>query len=60
MAIQVSIKSVYGKETIYPVCEKAKIFASLVEQSTLTRTDISRIKALGFVVEVVPNSPAVL
>lgn len=53
MKIQVSIKSVYGQEKIYPVCKNAKLFAELVGQKTLTRSDISKIKMLGYEVEVV-------
>ena len=53
MKIQVAIKHVYGKETIYPICEKAKILAQLVNQKTLTKKDIEKIKALGFVIEIV-------
>ena len=55
MVIQVRVKNVYGNETIYPVCDKAKTFAAMVKQSTLTRTDIKHIKALGFAVEVVTD-----
>lgn len=51
--IKVEVKNVYGKETIYPSCEYAKIFASLVGQKTLTRGDILKIKQLGYNVEVV-------
>lgn len=52
MEITVEIKNVYGNTTIYPVCEKAKIFASMVGQKTLTSRDIEHIKKLGFEVEV--------
>jgi hypothetical protein len=53
MIIQVKIRNVYGNELIYPVCSKAKIFASLKSQSTLTAYDIRLIKALGYTIEVV-------
>ena len=53
LKIKVQIKHVYGNETIYPVCEKAKIFAQMVNQRTLTRRDIQYIKQLGYAVEVV-------
>ena len=58
MKIQVTIKNVYGKETIYPICEQAKIFAGLVRQRTLTRKDIEKIKALGFAIEIVHQDPS--
>ncbi len=53
MVIQVKIKNVYGNETIYPVCDKAKIFARMVGQKSLTMTEIQNIKALGYTVQVV-------
>lgn len=53
MTIQVMIKNVYGNETVYPACEKAKIFASMVGQKTLTHADLSSIKALGYTIQVV-------
>jgi hypothetical protein len=55
MKIQVTIKNVYGNETIYPACDKAKLFASMLGQKTLTRADISRIKQLGFEIEVITD-----
>lgn len=60
MTIQVQIKSIYGNEVIYPVCDKAKTLASLVNQKTLTKRDIEHIKALGFTVQVVQAQPATL
>ena len=46
--ITVSVKSVYGRQTIYPVCEQAKLLASLTGNKTLSQADISTIKALGY------------
>lgn len=56
MTITVTIKNVYGTETIYPVCEKAKIFADLAGTRTLTRCAIERIKRLGYAVTVQPQT----
>lgn len=53
MKITVEIKSVYGTQTIYPVCNKAKLFASMVGQKTLTMANIGWIKQLGYEVEVI-------
>lgn len=50
--ITVSIKSVYGNQTIYPICDKARIFATMLGQKTLTAHDIANIKRLGFSVKV--------
>lgn len=52
MKIIVQIKNVYGTNLVYPVCEHAKTFAKLVNQATLTPTDIGLIKSLGYTVEV--------
>lgn len=57
MKIQVEIKNIYGRETIYPMCDKAKTFASLVGQKTLTTRDINLIKQLGYSVEVTHSQP---
>ena len=54
--IQVRIKSVYGVDKVYPVCEKAKAFAKLAGQITLTHKEISIIKELGFTINVVTEA----
>lgn len=51
MKIQVTVKSTYGTERIYPVCESAKLFASLIGSTTLPPRTIDLIKRLGFEVE---------
>jgi hypothetical protein len=60
MTIQVTIKNVYGNQTIYPICEKAKIFANIKGQKTLTAADINHIKMLGYTVQVVSQNAGVL
>ena len=57
MKIQVQLKQSYGRDLIYPVCDKAKAFAALVGQKTLTDQDIKIItKSLGFELEWIPGS----
>ena len=51
MSIQVKVKQVYGKETIYPICNKAILFAKMVGQKTLTRDNLKVIKDLGYTIE---------
>ena len=50
MEITVKIKSVYGTDKVYPVCDRAKMFASIAGTTTLTEYTISNIKALGFMI----------
>jgi len=52
MKITVKIKNVYGNETIYPVCNIAKIFADMTDKKTLTPSVIRSINKLGYVIEV--------
>lgn len=60
MTIKVEIKTVYGVDKIYPVCDKATLFARLAGQCTLTKRNINDIKELGYTVEVVSNKPSTL
>lgn len=48
MNITVEIREVYGQSKIYPVCDKAKIFANIAGTTTLLPRDIQRIQVLGF------------
>lgn len=49
--IYVKITSVYGNQTIYPVCDKAKLFASIAGTKTLTMSTIRTISKLGYIIE---------
>lgn len=53
--IVVQIKTVYGKETVYPVCAKSTLFAKLARSKTLTSESLAYIKALGYRIEVKQN-----
>jgi len=44
----VSKKNVYGIERVYPVCNKAKIFATISGNKTLLPEVIEQIKKLGY------------
>jgi hypothetical protein len=52
LAITVRVRNVYGNKTIYPVCDKAKIFAQLAGHSTLTSMTLDCIRRLGYLIEV--------
>ena len=41
-------KNVYGIERVYPVCNKAKLFARISGNKTLLPEDIELIKKLGY------------
>ena len=60
LSILVEVKNIYGDERIYPICEKAKLFALLTGCKTLSRVAINHIKSLGYVVNVQPNTPTTL
>jgi hypothetical protein len=48
MEILVRAKCVYGKNTYYPLCEKAKLFAAIAGTKTLTPEVLGGIKELGY------------
>ena len=50
MKIQVRIKSVYGTDKVYPLCDRAKMFASIADTVTLTSYTSDKIKALGYMI----------
>lgn len=51
MTIQVAQKNVYGKILIYPVCEIANKFASLLGVKTFNHQQLAGIEALGYCIE---------
>ena len=52
MKIIIQIKSVYGRDTVYPICEKAKLFASIAGTTTLTHSTLCYVERLGYTIEV--------
>ena len=48
MELLVEKKSVYGNQLIYPICNKAKLFASISGNKTLLPEVIESIKKLGY------------
>jgi hypothetical protein len=55
MQVLVQLRTVYGVDTVYPVCDNAKAFASIARTKTLTLDTLGQVKALGF--EII-NQPA--
>jgi len=58
LQIVVRLKTNYGSQVIYPTCDKAKLFAKLLNQETLTPLNIRVIKELGYEVVVKPSEPS--
>ncbi len=52
MTITVTVRDIYGIQTIYPACETAKLLARLAGTKTLTRQALETIKKLGYTVTV--------
>ena len=52
MELLVEIKNVYGNERIYPLNETAVNFSQLTKTQTLSKSDICKIKLLGFTIKV--------
>jgi len=50
MELVVEIRNVYGVEQVYPVCNKAKLFASIAGTKTLTHKVMIDIASLGYLV----------
>ena len=58
LQIVVRLKTNYGSQVIYPSCDRAKGFAKLLNQETLTPHNIRVIKELGYEVVVKPSEPS--
>ena len=58
--IEIEVRSVYGKDTIYPVNDAAKTLARITGKKTLSASDIQNANALGLeVIEVHRNYGAI-
>ena len=44
------LKNVWGLIKVYPVCQKAKAFAHMVNKKTLSPNDLKDISYLGFLI----------
>lgn len=50
--IVILAKDIYGKVLFYPACDKSKLFAAIADRTTLSETNIRRIRQLGYEVTV--------
>lgn len=55
-SLVVTVKIVYDKPTIYPICREAELFCKLLKQKTLTMTDVSVLEELGYTFDVKPTA----
>lgn len=55
LKVEVTIKSAYGRDLIYPHCDKSKVFAQMMNTKTLTPFHLQSIRQLGY--EVVAVQP---
>lgn len=53
--IQVQIRSVYGRDLIYPVNQAAKDAVRLTARSTFTKPDLTTLRDLGFRIEFISS-----
>ena len=51
MQLIVEIKSVYGVQRIYAVCNNSKLITKLKQSKTLNKEDISILRELGYTIE---------
>lgn len=52
--LEVQLKTSYGVDRIYPMNEAAKKLAALMQAKSFTKTDLTKIKDLGFKIKWVP------
>jgi hypothetical protein len=52
MNATVQIKTHYGTQYIYPICQTAQHLAALTGKKTFSHSDIKTIKALGYSIDV--------
>jgi hypothetical protein len=52
MTATVEIKTHYGTQYIYPICQTAQHLAALTGKKTFSHSDIKTIKALGYSINV--------
>ena len=49
--IKVTVREVYGNQTVYPACPTSEIFARIAGTKTRTHETLRLIEALGYTVE---------
>ena len=57
--VNVFIRQVYGRATLYPANDQARLFCELLGAKTLTNAQLARIERLGFTIETVADQAAI-
>lgn len=52
MQITVEVRSIYGRDTVYPACADARRFADIAGSKTLTSQTLRLIRDLGYTIRV--------
>ena len=60
MKIDVYYKNVYGNILCYPACEASMIFASIAGQKTLSTYTLSKVRRLGYDINLVAYDPTTM
>ena len=55
MKIQMKMRTDYGQPRYYPVCDKAKLFARLLDQKSLTSDNMRILQQLGIEAEMLSH-----
>lgn len=51
MKLSIQIKSVFGRDLIYPRCTKSHLIANMLNVKTLSQSHITKLKQLGYYFE---------
>jgi hypothetical protein len=55
--LQVTVRTVYGTDTVYPACNASLLLCRLIGRKTFTHADIRTLKELGYTFTVtIPES----
>jgi len=57
MKLKLQLKSVYGVERIYPICDISKRLANFKGSKTFTHSDIMQLSNIGYDFDWVANVP---
>ena len=60
MNIDVYYKNVYGNDLCYPACKNAKLFAGIAGQKTLSTYTLSKVRQLGYDINLVAYDPTTM